>query len=90
LSAKRAAEAKTMQTYRFSIYGEAASEREDRTVSLPDHAAAWDYGEAIVRSLLHSDLDAHESRVMVIAQGPRVIASIAFNLAALRNPRTFQ
>jgi hypothetical protein len=39
--------------------------------------------------LLHSDLDAHESRLIVIAaQGPRVIASIAFNLAALRTPRT--
>jgi len=49
-----------------------------------------DYGEAIIRSLLRSDLDAHESRLMVIAQGSRVIASIAFNLAALRNPRTLQ
>jgi hypothetical protein len=52
--------------------------------------AAWDYGEAIIRGLLRSDRDAHESRLMVIAQGPRVIASIAFNLAALRNPRTLQ
>jgi hypothetical protein len=79
-----------MQTYRFSVYGEAPSDREDSTASLPDHDAAWDYGEAIIRSLLHSDLDAHESRLMVIAQGSRVIASIAFNLAALRNPRTLQ
>jgi hypothetical protein len=90
LITKREAEAKTMQTYRFSVYGEAPSDREDSTASLPDHDAAWDYGEAIIRSLLHSDLDAHESRLMLIAQGSRVIASIAFNLAALRNPRTLQ
>ena len=77
-----------MQTYLFSIYGEEPSDRRDTEASLPDHGAAWDYGESIVRSLLQSDLDAHESRLMVIAQGPRVIASIAFNLAALRNPRT--
>jgi hypothetical protein len=79
-----------MRTYLFSIYGEDPSAREDATVALPDHAAAWDYGEAIIRGLLQSDRDAHESGLMVIAQGPRVIASIAFNLAALRNPRTLQ
>jgi hypothetical protein len=39
---------------------------------------------------LQSDLDAHESRLIVIAQGRRVIASIAFNLAALREERTLQ
>jgi hypothetical protein len=79
-----------MQTYRFSIYGEDPADRQDSTLSLPDHDAAWDYGEAIVRSLVRSDLDAHESRLMVIAQGPRVVASIAFNLAALREPRILQ
>jgi len=79
-----------MQTYLFSIYGEDLADRQDSPTSLPDHDAAWDYGEAIVRGLLRSDLDAHESRLMVIAQGPRVIASIAFNLAALRHPRTLQ
>ena len=79
-----------MRTYLFSIYGEDPSAREDAMVALPDHAAAWEYGEAIIRGLLQSDRDAHESRLMVIAQGPRVIASIAFNLAALRNPRTLQ
>jgi hypothetical protein len=40
--------------------------------------------------LLQSDLDAHESRLLVIAQGTRVIASISFNLAALRAKRTLQ
>jgi hypothetical protein len=79
-----------MQSYVFSIYGEDPSDREDRIASLPDHDAAWDYGEAIVRDLLQSDLDAHESRLIVIAQGRRVIASIAFNLAALREERTLQ
>jgi hypothetical protein len=29
---------------------------------------------------MHGNLDAHECRLMVISQGPRVIASIAFNL----------
>jgi hypothetical protein len=79
-----------MQTYRFSVYGEDPANRQDSTTSLPDHDAAWDYGEAIIRGLLRSDVDAHESRLMVIAQGSRVIASIAFNLAALRTPRTLQ
>jgi hypothetical protein len=79
-----------MQTYLFSIYGEDPADREDSTASLPDHDAAWDYGEAIIRSLLRSDRDAHESRLMVIAQGSRVVASIAFNLADLRAPRTLQ
>jgi hypothetical protein len=60
-----------MGTYLFSIYGEDPSDREDSTASLPDHDAAWDYGEAIVRNLLRSDLDAHESRLLVIAQGRR-------------------
>ena len=77
-----------MQTYRFSIYGEEPSDRRDSEASLPDHCAAWDYGEAIIRGLLQSEVYAYESRLMVIAQGLRVIASIAFNLAALRNPRT--
>jgi hypothetical protein len=79
-----------MGTYVFSIYGEHSSDREDSIASLPDHDAAWDYGEAIVRGLLQSDLDAHESRLLAIAQGTRVIASIAFNLAALRAKRTLQ
>jgi hypothetical protein len=77
-----------MQTYLFTIYGEGPSDRRDSEASLPDHGAAWDYGEAIIRGLLQSEVDAHESRLMVIAQGPRVIASMAFNLAALRKPRT--
>ena len=79
-----------MQTYLFSIYGEDPADRKDSTASLPDHDAAWDYGEAIVRGLLRSDLDAHESRLMVIAHGSHVVASIAFNLAGLRVPRTLQ
>jgi hypothetical protein len=79
-----------MGTYLFSVYGERPSYREDSIASLPDHDAAWDYGEGIVRSLLQSDLDAHESRLLVIAQGTRVIASISFNLAALRAKRTLQ
>jgi hypothetical protein len=77
-----------MQTYLFTIYGEEPSDRRDSEALLPDHGAAWDHGEAIIRSLLQSTIDAHESRLMVIAQGPRVIASIAFNLAAFRNART--
>jgi hypothetical protein len=79
-----------MQAYLFSIYGEDPSDREDNIVLLPDDCAAWDYGEAIVRRLLQSDRDAHESRLMVIADGRRVIASIAFNLAVLRDQRTLQ
>ena len=74
----------------FSIYGDGPDNRQDSQALLPDHDAAWDYGEAIIRNLLQSDLDAHASRLMVIAQGPRVIASIAFNLAGLREPRKLQ
>lgn len=81
---------RAMQTYLFSIFGEDPADRQDSTTSLPDHDAAWDYGEAIVRDLLRSDVDAHESRLLVITQGPRVIASIAFNLAALRKSRVLQ
>jgi hypothetical protein len=57
---------------------------------LPDDDSAWDYGETIIRRLLAGGHDAEESRVMVIYRGERIIASIAFNLAALRIPRSLQ
>ena len=78
-----------MPTYRFTIDGD-LSPPEETTATLPDHDAAWDFGETIIRRLLASDRDANESRVMVILEGERVIASIAFNLAALRIPRSLQ
>jgi hypothetical protein len=39
--------------------------------------------------LLRSD-GADDSRLMVIAEGERIVASIDFNLAALRTKRTLQ
>jgi hypothetical protein len=51
--------------------------------------SAWDYGETIIRTLLRSDAT-DDSRLMVIAEGSRVVASIDFNLKALRTKRTLQ
>jgi hypothetical protein len=77
-----------MPVYRFSIHDDARAP-EVRTATLPDDDSAWDYGETIIRSLLRSDA-AEDSRLMVIAEGARIVASIAFNLAALRTKRSLQ
>jgi hypothetical protein len=77
-----------MPVYRFTIHNGGRAP-ELRTSALPDDGSAWDYGEAIIRSLLHSD-DADDPRLMVITEGDRTIANIAFNLAALRTGRTLQ
>ena len=77
-----------MPLYRFVVQGGRASVL--RTSTLPDDDCAWDYGETIIRALLESGLSDEESRLMVIEQGSRVVASIAFNLAALRTKRTLQ
>jgi hypothetical protein len=63
------------------LYASVQDERgsELRTSTLPDDDSAWDYGEAIIRTLLASDLPADESRLMVIEQDNHVVASIAFN-----------
>ena len=78
-----------MLSYRFRIEGDRSPSKET-TATLPDSDSAWDYGETIIRSLLGGDGDADESRVMIIFEGDRIIASIAFNLAALRVPRSLQ
>jgi hypothetical protein len=77
-----------MPVYRFSIHDDARAP-EVRTTTLPDDDSAWDYGETIIRSLLRSD-GADDSRLMVIAEGERIVASIDFNLKALRTKRTLQ
>ena len=78
-----------MPIYRFSIDGD-FSPPEETTVTLPHDDSAWDYGETIIRRLVDSDCAADESRLMVIFQGERIVASIAFNLEALRIPRFLQ
>jgi hypothetical protein len=77
-----------MPLYSFAIHEDARAP-EVRTSTLPDDDSAWDYGETIIRSLLRSDA-ADDSRVMVISEGQRIVASIEFNLAALRTRRTLQ
>jgi hypothetical protein len=77
-----------MPVYQFTIH-EGARAPEVTTSTLPDDDSAWDYGETIIRSLLRSD-GANDSRLMVIAEGERIVASIDFNLAALRTKRTLQ
>ena len=78
-----------MPTYRFTIDGD-FSPTEETFATLPDDDSAWDYGESIIRGLLNSDRDAEESRVMMIAEGERMIGSLAFNLSSLRAPRNLQ
>ena len=77
-----------MPVYRFTIRDDARAP-EVRTSTLPDDGSAWDYGETIIRSLLRDDA-AMDTRLMEITEGDRIIASIAFNLAALHTRRTLQ
>jgi hypothetical protein len=77
-----------MPLYRFTISDDARAP-EVRTSTLPDDDAAWDYGETIIRSLLRDD-HANDSRLMMITEGDRIIANIAFNLPALHTRRTLQ
>jgi hypothetical protein len=77
-----------MPLYRFAIHDDARAS-EVRTSTLPDDDSAWDYGETIIRSLLRSNA-ADDPRVMVISEGNRIVASIEFNLAALRTKRSLQ
>jgi hypothetical protein len=77
-----------MPLYRFTIHDDTRAS-EVRTSALPDDDCAWDYGETIIQSLLRSDR-ADDSRLMVIAEGTRIVASIDFNLKALRTKRTLQ
>jgi hypothetical protein len=77
-----------MPLYRFTIRDDARAPQV-RTSTLPDDDSAWDYGETIIRSLLR-DGDPNDSRLMVITEGDRIIANIAFNLAALHTRRTLQ
>ena len=77
-----------MPLYRFIIQDGRSSYL--RTAKLPDDGCAWDFGETIIRALLQSDLSAEESRLMVIEQDKRSVASIAFNLAGLQTKRTLQ
>jgi hypothetical protein len=79
-----------MPLYRFIVNDGYVSSPERITSTLPDDDSAWDYGETIIRALLQSDLNTEESRLMVIAEGNRVVASIAFNLKALRTKRTLR
>jgi hypothetical protein len=77
-----------MPVYRFTIH-EGAQAPEVRTSTLPNDDSAWDYGETLIRSLLRNGA-AEDSRLMVITEGDRIVASIDFNLAALRTKRTLQ
>jgi hypothetical protein len=78
-----------MPTYRFTVDGE-RSPLEEKTATLPDDNSAWDYGEALIWGMLSREMDPDESRVMVIAIGDRIVATIAFNLNAFQDRRTLQ
>jgi len=78
-----------MPTYRFTIEAD-FSPPAQTSATLPDRDSAWDYGETIIRGLIGTERDADESRVMIIVEGSQIIGSIAFNLAALRIPRSVQ
>jgi hypothetical protein len=77
-----------MPGYQFTIHGDKAPKLV--TVSLPDDASAWDYGESIVRRLLRRGTRKREAWTMEVTQGNRQVASIGFKLEALRLPRSIQ
>lgn len=78
-----------MLDYRFTIHGDKAPK--PITVSLPEDDSAWDYGESIVRRLLMvRDTLKREAGTMDITEGSREVASIGFDLKALRQPRSIQ
>ena len=80
-----------MRVYTFAVHGEdATTTDETNTATLADDSSAWDYGESLIRDRLNSDPKAPESRVLVISNGNRIIASISFRIAALRVRRTLQ
>jgi hypothetical protein len=77
-----------MPDYRLTIHGEQAPK--PITVSLPDDDSAWDYAESIMRRLLSRDARKCETWTMVITEGSREVASIGFDLKALKERRTVQ
>ena len=77
-----------MPDYLFTIHGDSAPE--PVTVMLPDDGAAWEYGESLARLLLRGLNAERETWIMEIRQGDREIATIGFDLAALRKPRPIQ
>jgi uncharacterized protein DUF6894 len=77
-----------MPDYRFTIHGDSAPE--PVTVTLPDDGAAWEYGESLARFLLRELKAERETWIMEIRQANREIATIGFDLAALRKPRPIQ
>ena len=77
-----------MPDYRFTIHGDQEAP-EPVTVTLPDDFGAWDYGESLVRSLLGTD-GKRDSWILEITEADREIATMGFDLAALRKGRTLQ
>jgi hypothetical protein len=77
-----------MPYYRFAIHGDKAPE--PVTASLPDDSCAWDYAESTVRSLLSEDTPGSDAWTMSVTEGAREVASIAFDLKALRDLRSIQ
>ena len=77
-----------MPDYLFTIHGDSAPE--PVTVTLPDDGAAWEYGENLARFLLRALNAERETWIVEITQGDREIATIGFDLAGLRKPRSVQ
>jgi hypothetical protein len=78
-----------MPHHSFTIYTDGVAPDHAWTMALPDDAAAWDFGECMIRDVLDNALK-FDTRLMEIADGARIIATIAFDLKALRSPRTLQ
>lgn len=80
-----------MPTYRFTVSGgDQQAGVEAKILELPDDNSAWDVGVSLIRELLIPDPEQRDARVMEIAEGQRIVASIAFDLAGLREKRTLQ
>ena len=77
-----------MPDYRFTIHGDSAPE--PVTVTLPDDGAAWEYGESLARFLLREFNAERATWIMEIMQANREVATIGFDLAELRKPRSLQ
>jgi hypothetical protein len=78
-----------MPRYSFIIHADGVAPDHAETMTLPDDAAAWDFGECMIRDLL-VDAGRPDTRLMEIAEGARIIATIAFDLKPLRSSRSLQ
>ena len=77
-----------MPHYRFAIHGDRAPK--PITAFLPDDDTAWDYGESIVRHLLRESPSKCKVWTIEITDGNREVASIGFDLKALKERRSIQ